>query len=233
MYNFLVGHPEVRRPLTKEVHYFDVHFARGESWYRSNFPLRVRDGERWITGEATPAYLFHPKAPGRVAACLPDARFVVLLRNPVDRAYSHYQHERDKGAETLSFEEALEAEPARLEGELERQASEEDYFSYNLRHFAYRPRGLYVEQLERWLAFFPIERFLILQSEKLFSDPQPVLRKVLEFLELASLGSERFAVLNERSYRPMDRSVRARLTEEYRAPNERLFQLLGTSFDWE
>jgi hypothetical protein len=233
MYNYLVQHPEVRRPLTKEVHYFDVHFSRGPAWYRSNFPIRAKKGERWITGEATPAYLFHPKVPERVAACVADARFLVLLRNPADRAYSHYQHERAKGVERLTFEEALEAEPARIEGELERQASEDDYFSYNLRHFAYRQRGLYSEQLERWLAFFPVDQFLVLQSERLFSDPEPALRRVLDFLQLGDFGSEHFPTLNERNYEPMDVGVRAQLAEYYRLHNQTLFQLLGSSFDWE
>ena len=232
MYNHLVSHPQVRRPLTKEVHYFDVHYSRGPAWYRSNFPLKAARQGAWITGEATPAYLFHPGAPERVAALLPGARLVVLLRNPVDRAYSHYHHELAKGAETLSFEQALKAEPTRLEGELERQMAEADYFSYNARHYAYLERGMYADQLSRWLAFFPWDQLLVLRSECLFANPGPVLRRVHHFLALDHLEADDFDVHNDRDYEAMDPGVRGRLVEHYREPNERLFQMLGRSFDW-
>ena len=109
---------------------------------------------------------------------------VVLLRNPIDRAFSHHNHECVLGFERLSFEEALAREPERLEGEVERLMLDPNYRSIPLGHYAYFARGVYVDQLERWFAHVPRERFLILQSERMFADPAAVMREVQGFLGL-------------------------------------------------
>ena len=93
LYRFLVKHPHVKSAFVKEVHYFDLNFAKGNNWYRSNFPLQVRNTRTYITGEASPYYLFHPHAARRASMVVPDAKLLILLRNPVDRAHSHYQHQ--------------------------------------------------------------------------------------------------------------------------------------------
>src|SRR5919201_6138602 len=131
LFNYLLEHPSVA-PLfpsaqnIKGVHYFDKQHAKGRAWYRSHFPTvifsafwRVR-GYRMIAGEASPYYLFHPWAPQRAHELVPHAKLIVLLRNPVDRAYSHYRERVRNGVEDLTFEEAIEREPARLAGELDR-----------------------------------------------------------------------------------------------------------------
>ncbi len=99
LHNYLVQHPGVIEPLRKEVHYFDVNLERGERWYRAHFG---REGEPGLNLDSSPYYLFHPAVPRRLHDLLPDAKLVVLLRDPVRRAYSHYWHERDKGREPLS-----------------------------------------------------------------------------------------------------------------------------------
>src|SRR5436189_26280 len=106
LYAYLRWHPQVTGPSFKEVSFFDRHYARGERWYRAHLPVR----RRAVVGEASPSYLFHPLAPERVARMLPEARLIALLRNPVDRAFSHYQHEVALGREQLSFEDALAGE---------------------------------------------------------------------------------------------------------------------------
>src|SRR5215216_7751234 len=115
LYAYLRRHPQIAGPSWKEVSFFDRHYARGESWYRGNFPSRPatwlarrRAGAEPIVGEASPGYLFHPHAPQRVATLLPNVRLIALLRDPVDRALSHYHHELALGRESLSFEEAIE-----------------------------------------------------------------------------------------------------------------------------
>src|SRR4051812_38538709 len=113
LYNTLVKHPAVAPALTKEVTFFDRHFAKGELWYRSHFPTflqrwKARKEQRhYLVGEASPGYIFVPFAAEHAKRSLPNGKFIVLFRNPVDRAYSHYQHELRKGVEKLSFEEAL------------------------------------------------------------------------------------------------------------------------------
>lgn len=118
-YRLLCQHPLVEGAARKEVHYFDLHFQKGEEWYRSFFPEAEREDR--VTGESSPYYIFHPLSAERAARLVPGARLIVLLRNPVDRAYSHYQHGLRRGYETLpTFEQALEAEPGRLAGEREK-----------------------------------------------------------------------------------------------------------------
>jgi hypothetical protein len=179
LYAYLRRHPQITGPSWKEVSFFDRHYARGEAWYRGNFPNALR--ARGLVGEASPSYLFHPLAPERVAAMVPEAKLVALVRNPVDRAFSHYQHEVALGREPLSFEDALEAEDERLRGEEERMRADPVYFSRPWWDYTYRARGRYAEQLERWFAVFPREQLLIVPNEDLDAEPERTHARVLEF----------------------------------------------------
>ena len=181
LYAYLRQHPAITGPSWKEVSFFDRHYARGEAWYRGNFPnsLRARGD---LVGEASPSYLFHPLAPERVAGLVPEAKLIVLVRNPVDRAYSHYQHEVALGREPLSFEYAVAAEYERLRGEEGRLVADPSYFSHAWWNYTYRARGLYADQLERWLAVFPREQLLVVPSDDLSADPGAAYASVLAFL---------------------------------------------------
>ena len=153
LYTTLCGHPQVLAGAHKEPHFFDNNHLRGEHFYRRLFPLRAHlRARRAITGEATTHYLSHPAVPGRVAAMLPDVRLIAILRDPVERAYSHYQLAHRNGREPLSFEQALAAEPERLAGEEARLLSDPAYRGEAYGVQSYRTRGLYLEQLERWWA---------------------------------------------------------------------------------
>jgi hypothetical protein len=209
-YRRLAAHPSILRAWRKEVHFFDRDdaFARGPAWYRAHFP-RARPG--MITGEATPSYLFVPAAPPRLAALVPRARLVVLLRDPVDRAYSHYQLRRRLGREQRSFEAALDAQ---AEGPLA------------VRHDSYLLRGHYAEQLARLFGLFPSEQVLVLQSEALFAQPAVGLEQLLGFLGLGAADLD-LSPDDERPYEAMAAGIRARLVEYFRPHNERLYDLLG------
>jgi hypothetical protein len=240
LHRYLVQHPAVRTMLrTKGVHYFDTNFGQGLAWYASRFPTRLygwyvrrRRGTRLLTGEASPYYLFHPHVPHRVAEQLPGVKLIVLLRDPVQRAYSHYQHELARGFETLSFEEAIRAEPARLAGETERLLAEPLYNSFAHQHHSYLARGRYAEQLARWRSRFPDEQLLLLSSERFFREPDRAFRRVLEFLELPAFTPAAYQRHNAYDYRQMGESVRARLVEHFREPNRRLYELLGDDLGW-
>jgi hypothetical protein len=232
LYESLVRHPEVLPAFRKEVHFFDNNFHRGLRWYRAHFPLTRDRGA--LTGEATPYYLVHPAVPARATAMLPRVRLIALVRNPVDRAYSHYWRSRHRGHETLTFEEAIEREPERLRAEPERLAREPRYKSLaNLWH-SYCARGLYAEQLECWLRHVPRQQLLVLQSEQLFSDPEGTIGQALTFLGLEPDPAVRLARRNVGDYEAaIDPRTRARLAEWFRPHNERLFSLLGTRYEWD
>lgn len=240
LYKYLAEHPAHARALTKELRFFDLNHRKGVSWYRSRFPSRrYREavkrtrGVDLVVGEASPDYIFHPHAPGRVAALLPTVKLIVLLRDPVDRAYSHYWHQYQRGHEQLSFHEAIEREGERLDGELERIVSDEDYVSYERHHHSYLARSLYADQLAAWFDLFPREQFMIERSEDLFQDPEALFGRVLAFLGLPRGGPRKFERFNAFTQRPMDAAMRARLKEHFRPHNERLSLLLGRDLGWD
>jgi hypothetical protein len=240
LHRYLVQHPAVRTMLrTKGVHFFDTNYVRGIDWYASRFPTRLygwyvrqRHGMELLTGEASPYYVFHPQVPYRVARHLPDVKLILLLRDPVQRAYSHYQHEVARGFETLGFEEAIRAEPERLAGEHERLLAEPYYNSFAHQHHSYLARGRYDEQLATWRSLFPDRQLLVLSSERFFAEPDRTFRQALDFLELPDFTPAAYERHNAHDYRQMGAGVRALLVERFREPNRRLYETLGEDLGW-
>src|SRR5579859_7884576 len=242
LYRYLTEHPCIAPIYIKEPHFFDIYFYKGLHWYRAHFPTAVEKyyAQRFqqhdlITGEASPYYLFHPQAARRIAKTLPRTRLIVLLRNPIDRAYSQYQHQtRQNGVEPLTFEEALDCEEKRLAGEAERLLKDEKYFSFNHRHYSYLARSKYIEQLPAWMNLFPREQFLILRSEDIFTDPVSIVRQTLEFLNLPTVGMRTdYKPFNDASYTKMAPATRARLVEYFKPYNARLYEFLDRDFEWD
>jgi Sulfotransferase domain len=231
LYAYLRRHPHITGPSWKEVSFFDRHYLRGEAWYRGNFPNVLRSrGD--LVGEASPSYLFHPFAPSRVAGLVPEAKLVALVRNPIDRALSHYHHEVALGREPLPFEDALAAEDERLRGEEERLAAGPGYFSHAWWNYTYKARGRYAEQLARWLEVFPRERLLVLPSEDLLDEPEQAHARVLDFLGAEPHRLDAYPRVFEREYAPMSPKTRASLAAEFEEPNRRLYELLGRDLGW-
>jgi hypothetical protein len=229
LHYYLTQSPQVIAPLRKEVHYFDLNFARGESWYRANFGLAGQEG---VNVDSSPYYLFHPEVPQRAHALVPDAKLIVLLRDPVRRAYSHYWHERDKGREPLSFEDAIAAESDRIERDHERLARGEIERSEAHQYFSYLARGRYAEQLERWLRVYPREQLLVLRFEDLVRDPLPVLNRSLGWLGLAAMQGARLEPRNTRKYPQIEAATAGRLREYFEPHNAALERLLGEQMHW-
>jgi hypothetical protein len=233
LFHYLVEHPDVLPSFGKEIHYFDLHYARGVGWYRGRFPFRHRLRRGALTLDATPYYLAHPLAPQRASQLLPNAKLVAVLRNPINRAFSHYHHEVRAGQETLSFAEAIEKESERLTGEEERLSTDPGYYSYNHHHYSYTGRGLYLDQLRRWVQHFPRSRLLVLQSERFFRDPAATTAAVHEFLGLRPFrGRSRKIFLPGKYGHEMPPDVRKRLATYFEPYNRELYQWLGEEFDW-
>jgi hypothetical protein len=230
LHAYLCEHSRVPAPTKKEVHFFDHEFHRGTDWYRAHFQ-RYEEGT--VSGESTPYYLFHPLAPQRAAEVLPDCKLIVLLRNPVDRAFSHHNHERALGYETLDFEQAIEAEPARLAGEEERLAREPGSRSFAHQHHSYLARGRYAGQLERWFESFDRERLLVLGAEDLFTEPGGIVGEAQEFLGLDVEPPPDLSARNARSYAPIGEEMRAALRLAFEPHNRRLYELVGRDFGWD
>jgi hypothetical protein len=243
LYNYLLEHPQVAplfpaRQQIKGVRFFDLNFHRGVGWYRSHFPAAAagrqdRNGRRVIAGEASPYYLFHPLAAERAGRAVPEAKIIVLLRDPVERAYSHYKERVRHGAEPCgSFEEAIDREPGRLAGEEERILADPTYHSFAHEHHSYLAQGRYLDMLPRWRERFPPERLLILPSEQLYADPQAMLDRVLAFLGLPPWELRDPRAYN---YHPADElaeGTRRRLAAGFSEHNRRLAEFLGMRLGW-
>lgn len=240
LHRYLTRHPQVRESTLKEVHFFDggledgkdAH-ALGEAWYRAHFPLasEMAPGEKAF--EASPAYLFHPLAAARIAALVPEARLVAILRNPTDRAISHYFHNvrpNRGGLEPLPVAEAMAAEEARLAPLLARGA----YGDRAFRAYSYKARGRYLEQLERYWAAFGRERLLVLRAEDLFEDPAGLMGRLFDFLGLdPARGPSSFEPVHVGSNREgVDAGVRAELDAYFAPLNRALYAALGRDFGW-
>jgi len=240
LFQTLARHPDVLPPaFTKGVHYFDssTNYARGAAWYRGHFPirsvaaLRARSG-RSITGEASPYYMFHPLAAARIARDLPEAQVVVLLRDPVERAYSAHKQETGRGFETETFERALALEDERLEGEEERIRSDPCYDSFHHQHHAYRRRGYYATQLERLFHAVGRERVLILETERVFADDGTSWNVLLHHLGLASWRPRELPRVNARPSAGMPAPIRRGLELEFASRDADLARLLGHQPAW-
>jgi hypothetical protein len=231
LFEYLSQNPAVTAPVTKELHYFDQHFCKGLKWYRAQWPLPASDSSRQL-GEATPMYMFHPHAMRRIRSLAPQCRLIVLLRNPVDRAYSHFQHSVALSHENRVLEEAIFSEEPRLSQERDRMLRDENYFSKYYQRFSYLARGRYFEQLQYVLNFFPKEQLFVICSEELFAGPGPVLRELCGFLDLPYLQGLRLKHYYGRSYLPLADETRSKLQEYFVEHNERLFELIGRRFPW-
>jgi hypothetical protein len=243
MYEYLVRHPAVGRAMVEEVHFFSYNYSRGLRWYRGHFPTTIQQrvakwtrGVDLITGESTPYYMFHPHAPARIASALPDAKLIVLLRNPVDRAYAHYQHSRQMGVDPIgSFEAALDAEAERLAPETQRMLEDPSYESPAHLRFSYLSRGLYADQLTKMFGLFGRDQILVENAEEFMSDPEAVYLRALAFLGLSEHRLQEYPRYNLRRsrYGPMPPETRARLIDHFMEPNQRLYALLSTTYDWD
>jgi hypothetical protein len=236
---YLMEHPQVEQPMVKEVGFFDVGFHRGVNWYRMHFPAQRafangKPAATVQTGESTPYYMFHPLVPGRIAATIPRAKIIMLLRNPVDRAFSHYQLKVKRRQEPLSFDEAIAAENQRLADEHEALLANPRYYSAKHDRYSYLARGRYLEQIRRWQEYFPPDQLLILESGEFFRRTSEVYARVLDFLGLAHWKPEHFGNRYPGKYTDrMSEATRRRLVEYFGPYNEQLYAHLGKRFDWD
>jgi Sulfotransferase domain len=240
MYKDLTQHPAVLPAvMQKGIHYFDTGYDHSTSWYIAHFPMRRTAarlqktiGVAPITGESSPYYMFHPLGAGRIAADLPEARLLVLVRDPVERAYSGHTHETARRYETESFERALELEPERTAGEEQRLIADPSYHSFAHQHHSYLARGRYVEQLERLAAAVGRDRIHVVDSGRFFDEPAAVYDDIIEFLQLPMWRRPEFKQHNSRPRTDMSPELRKKLAEYFRPYDEKLTDWLGRPPSW-
>jgi len=237
LFRLLADHPNLVRPtLDKGTGYFDDNHYRGRRWYRAHFPLRVL--ARWRargpvqTFECSGYYMFHPLAPGRIAAELPNARVIVMLRNPVDRAVSAYGHERRRGFESAGFVDALAREQERLGDEVDRLTQDEHYRSFAHRHHAYLRRGEYAGQVAALIDAVGRDRVYVMDADAFFADPESEFMALQRWLGLPVQVPDQVDKWNAGSPEPMPAQWRARLDEYFAPHDQQLADLIGRTPHW-
>lgn len=224
---------------SKGTDFFDQNYFRGERWYRSYFPTYVarrrqqrRAGGPVISGEASTYYMFHPGAPERAAATVPDTLILAVLRDPVLRTYSHWKERRREGREKLSFVDALAAEDDRIGPVEDRLRSDPTFYSYAHEQQSYARQSEYDRSLERWLAHYPRRQILVLRSEDYYRNPETTLRRATDFLGLEPQPIASGTIREKAGGESIDPAVADRLAARFAGNNQRLEELTGQSFDW-
>lgn len=215
-------HPDVFIPSGKEVRFFDHHYDEGLEWYESRFASAPLDA---VVGEASPGYMYRSTTHQRIAAILPEARFVAILRNPVDRAYSHYRHNVRRGRESRNFRQALDSE-----SEIDRSDHSQDVY-------AYMDLGRYCTQLRGLEQLVGRDSLMVLENSELRFSESAVMNRLWDFIGVNPefrptvrmplrkrvknlLSPSRRSRLG--GYPPMDPEIRAELLEKTRTDVEDL-----------
>ncbi len=237
--DYLWQHPSVACAYQKETHFLDRYHARGERGFRAFFPLRSRmlalrkaQGVA-ITGDATPYYLFHPQVPTRAKQLVPDAKLIAILRDPAERAFSHFQHEVRKGRETLGFNDAMRREHQIMDSLDQLMESNAAVSNFEHQHLSYLRRGLYWRQLRRWCQHYPRQNLLLLTTAELAREPAAVLARTCEFLGIDASRAPRQAIHANRAPQKeeLPAEIRARLQEFFAEENRRLEADFGIRFE--
>ena len=222
MYDYLTKHPQILETYgngidsylgTKELRFFDRYYDKGIDWYKSKFPETT---DKQITGEGASIYFGRMLSLDRIKRDLPNAKIIVLLRNPIDRLYSHFCHMKkyipnwkDKYD---SFEDFLNS------------AREEDNYLIE--------KGIYALPLFKWLDAFE-DRVMVIKSETLFETPQDVCDYLFDWLGVDPFKLKSFEKLNSTSSLTIKPQTRKMLKAFYSSYNEELYDLLGYRMQWE
>ena len=236
----MIQHPAIKPALTKEINFFNWSYDKPQNWYSAHFPTKLKKKfsknvfkKSFLTGEATPLYLFNSQVPKRMFETIPNVKIIVVLRNPVDRAYSHYHDLGVRlGEEKRTFDDAIRSELKILE---EKNYVTTDYDgNFTDRLYQYVVRGIYFDHLKIWMDVYPVKQFLILKTEELEKNPSEILNSVFKFLSLHNYDKINFEEKhNVSKYEPMSDSSRRILKEFFKPCNKSLYEFLKRDFEWD
>jgi len=217
--NNLGRHKDIEVP-PREIHFFNRHWGNGVDWYRKRFRYN-----RKLVGEKTPSLLFCKEAHRRMRSVVPKAKLIVLLRNPITRAFSHWRFARqcEKAGTPKTFEEGIKRNLEALA-----KYDLDTYYNKNI-NFDYVGIGLYLNQLEHLLRYYPREQIFIAISERVKKNMRAEYNKMARFLGVGDFPqSTSFATRNVGKSKSKMQPVTSLLLRGFYQPhNEKLFELLG------
>jgi len=240
LHEYLIQHPNVIKPLRKEIGYFSIFFWRGEMWYRSHFPTifsklnKNMKTDNCIILDSDPNCSYHPDSPKRIHDRLPDVKLIFILRNPIDRAWSDFNQDLNREyISNISFEEKIKEDESdfdKMINSLKFDRLQSDYFKKIPR--AYLSIGKYSIYIKKWLEFFSMDQILFLTTDELKSDLNGSLEKVFNFLNIPNQPILDLEKKNVGKYKKMNSETRKKLIEYYKPYNLELEILLNKKFNW-
>lgn len=233
----LSEHPCIIPASFDEIGFFDVNFNLGLNWYRSFFPTSFKKNKilskygHFCSGEDTPFYFWREDAAERIKNLIPNTKFLLILRNPVDRAYSNYTDGLIKNPNLPSFENTIKHEIALISEENTRiSIHKNSIFSRDPSHIA---KGFYAEQLDVWFKYFSKKQFHFISTEDLSINPVETMNTVFNFLQLPEYEIKIPQKRKCKNYKKMNSDTRNFLINYYQPHNTKLYQLIGKKFDWD
>ena len=207
MFNYLQDSQDISGSSQKEPHYFDSYYDRGLNWYKSLFP---KTDTRYVC-EASPHYLGRHWVPQRIADTISNPMFIVLLRNPVERVWSHYCRRRKFINVTIKDMENTSIEPYQL--------------------------GLYYDHFINWFKHFDRSRFIVSESDIFYSNTADVMNSIFRLLGVDPIVYDEYEVIDPcrgvgRDKFPMPDNIREIAEDFYREPNKKLNDLIGIGAEW-
>ena len=231
MYHYLDEHPSIVKSAYDELGFFDDNFRLGWAWYKTLFPTTItkrivkRKTGNFLTFDDTPFYVYNEDVAKKIKNYFPKTKLIIILRNPIDRAYSNYHLGVRMGDEKRTFDQAVDDEMQEIAEYNEIKL--DDYISQS-----YLGRGIYVKQLEIWLKYFPASVIKILESERFSNDTEKTMNEVFEFLDLPNHNIRNLKKKNVAEYPPMRTETRQKLCNFFSEYNEKLYDMLKVRYDW-
>ena len=238
LYHYLGQHNCIKQAAYDELGYFDDNFHLGVNWYRSLFPTKFvqkkteAEFKKFLTYDVTPFYIYNPLVVDRIFKFSPNAKIIAVLRNPIDRAYSNYNNKiQEEGDTKTTFEEVVYSEIEKIESNENNQKN--NAFLVDEFYELLLARGFYSKQLEYWFKKFPRNNMLLISSEELAVNTDKIVSKIFEFLEVPDQKINDLTKQNKIKYPKMKDSTREILINFFKPHNEKLFEMLGSKFDWD
>ena len=237
LFYHLPEHPCISKSPHDNMGFFNDNFHLGVNWYKSFFPTIFTRNKiksefgNFLAFDVTTTYMEEESTANNVYQIKPNMKIIVILRNPVDRAYSQYHLSLREKAEKRSFEDAMEENMNELNKESHERYEIKPKFSVEENN--YLKKSLYAQQLRHWLNIFPMESMLILSTEEFESNQQVIYNKIFEFLNISQFEVKNTEKMEKGSYPQMKSETRSLLLDYFRSHNNELFKLINKKFDWE
>ena len=238
LHYYLGQHPCIGSSAYDELGFFNENYHLGINWYKSLFPTvfykkkMESKNKQCLFFDVTSTYMEEELTAKNVYEVNPNQKIIVILRNPVDRAYSHYHVNVKEKSEKRSFEDAVFEEMNRIKSERIIQNKNKNLRVFTPNNIHYLKKGFYALQLKSWFKIFPREQILVLSTEEFQEDQNIIYKKIFDFLNIPNMKIKSTEKMEKGNYIPMKHDTQNLLLDYFRQYNYELFELINSEFDW-